>query len=537
MHASKKFKHLLRRAPEPITLVVSLIFLSLVYGFIISFLTNGFSLQVSFFLYLFSLSFVVFCLPALLYGLITVHVVKFIDRHGYLLSIFNQTSLFIGLLLSLSHSTFLLFFVGIIYSVNILAICAMTERKTVVPLFYPIIYILLVFFGLSYFASFAVSWLSLLYLLILGVITLILVHFVDYIFKLNAKEVSVLSLVSAYMKNKPLTLPEGFNRNTLLQRLVFSSDEDVEIDLPGLHPGPVKSIGGGDLAQRLIELRNKDSKGYFWHVPSCHEEDPTRSDISQIIFEEEADPNFSKGLSKMLKIESGPFEVYGHRAEDFYLIFIDAEGENDFRPEIFEEIRQNYEDKIVFVDLHNHPPFEQGKILHSCEKEAKILKEAVSNLIEDLRDEPLQQLKSSTYVSKDERFMVLLEEINGEKYLFVTLNTNGISRSFLDQLKKIEEKNDFDEVLFLTTDTHHSIHFVIEEGKIDQGEIEEAVQDAKEETKDTKVGLSESFLEGVGVLGREYHAMESSANIIVHLFSALLGAIYFIFFIGCLLLF
>lgn len=535
MRKAKKFKRLLFQTPERKRSMIYLLFLSLVYGFIISSVINGLALETDFLLYSLSLSFLVFYLPPLFYGSVAVYGLKFIDRHGYTLSIFNQLVLFFGITLSLLQGPFLLLLTGFIYSLNILVVCGITERKGLVPLFFPLLYIIPVFFSLGYFASFVVNWFGLLYLILLGVVTLLTVHFIDYIFRLNVEKTPVLSLISAYLNSRPLSLPSEINIDAPLQRLFFSSDEDVVIEIPELHPGPVKEIGGGNLAQGLIELRNENGRGYFWHTPCSHEEDPTEFNIPNSVFQKDSDPDFSQGLSKMVKIEKEPFKIYGQRTEDFYLIFIDGESENDFKPEIFHEIKKREEKEIIFVDTHTHTPFERDKILHEGEKRAKILKEAVSELIEDLEQGDLYQLQSSFSVSEDMRSMVLVEEVNDEKYLFVTLNSNGMSQDLMKWLREME--SDFDEVIFLTTDTHHSIHFLTEEEKIDREEIKELIEEARGKTEETMIGFSESVLDNVGVLGKEYHVLESSANIMVHLFSALIGAIYFIFSIGFFLFF
>lgn len=535
MRRAIKFRKILFHAPTPKRSSVLLFFLGFVYSFL------AVALKIFYYrttLLSWIISYTVFVLPAIVYAVISNKVVQnFYKRRSFLLSLLNQALLFFGLVLSFLSMKLLLFFVSFSYSINVLSLIGVSGDKGPKNLLYPLIYFAPVLYVLNYYGIFAFGPLRASFFFGLGIAVFLSIYLADYYFRLGISDVSAVKIFSSFLNKELMSIVHGAEINTIHQNLVFNIDgREYEIMLPWLHPGPVRYIGGGSVSTTLIDELNKEGKGYFWHVPSCHKEDPANPQISDRILDQVSEEiEYQNKATKLLKKESGSFKVYGQKFGEFYIVFVDAEGTDDFENTIFKRIKEERDEKIVFVDLHNHPPLTNDKILLEDEAGANKLQELIHTLLNDLNRKEKYDLKASFQISEEKKFMVLLEEISDETYLFITLDTNGISNRLKEKLNILARGNEFDETLILTTDAHQSIRFLSEEAKIESDKIEDSVKEALETLKSAEVGISEAELKNIQVLGNDSYHLQTSVNFVIHLFPMFLFFIYILFILPLLL--
>ncbi len=533
MKDAGKFRKILFNSPKPRNSIVLVILLGFIFGFLLS------SLDIlvlhSNFLLSFLLSSFFFILPALVYALLTNYFIEnFYKRRAFLLSLLNQFFVFVGILLFAYFEPLLLFFLGFAFSINVLSVSGVSGRKGPVPLIYPLVYFTPLISVLHFMEIYSFTAFRSIAFFGVGVGILFSIHLVEYFFRLNV-QASALKIFTSFLNEEASSLSSGSEMDALIQTLRFRTEngENV-ISLPELHPGPLRFMGGGSMSSSLIKSLNEDSgkekKGYFWHAPSSHEEDPCDPDTINRIFEKSisGEPEYKEKATKILRKENDSVEIYGQRFDDIYLIFLNVRKVDDYDTFIFHNIRQNTGKKIVFVDMHHHEPVEEGGILSGDEEEAEILSREVLELLDDLEEEEEYQMKLGMEVSEDRKFMALVEEVADEKYLFLTMDRNGIPRKLGEKLSDIEKGKRFDKTIFLTTDAHQSSEFLDnrEEFQLPPADL---IEKASGKMEKSQVGLIEEELEDVKVLGKNSYFFEASVNFVLHLFPILLILVYFFF--------
>ncbi|KXA93874.1 hypothetical protein AKJ66_00590 [candidate division MSBL1 archaeon SCGC-AAA259E22] len=532
MKGAEKFKGILFSSPSPNHSLITIFAIGLVFGFFCS--TIGIMDFHKNFL-ISSLGFsLIFILPAVFYGGLTSYLIRYYyRRRALLLALLNEVLVFIGLLFFKFFEPMLLFFLGFAYSINVLSIAGISNRKGPTPLLFPLLYFIPILSGLYLGNVFILTIFKVTAFFGIGVASLSLVYFVDYLFQMNL-QVSASQLFTYFLNEKPKNLGFGTEKNVLLQGLKFKTGKETYIlSLPWLHPGPSRQLGGGSLSYSLIKnLNEKGNKGYFWHVPSSHEEDPCDPRIFEKIIEKPQFENsaFEGKATKLLKRDNDSFEIYGQRFGDIYLIFSNVEKIDDFEISIFQKIREQTGKKIVFVDMHHHEPPETGKILLKNEKLTDELSRTVLDLLKDLENEGQFEVKIGMEVSRDNKFMVLVEELNNERYLLITMDRNGIPEKLNDELENIKRDNRFDKFLFLTTDTHENFNFLDAKKEI-EFPSSELITKALKKTSKAEISLTEHEIENVRVLGKKSYIFETASLFAMYLFPALMLLVFLIFFL------
>lgn len=541
MKDAAKFKKILFRSPKPRTSIISLILL----GFIFAFLSSFFEILIFHpnFLLSFLLSSLFFILPALIYGLFTTYLIEnFYKRRAFLLALLNEFFVFVGILFLAYFKPGLLFFLGFAFSINVLAVAGVSSRKGLIPLFYPLIYFIPLLSALQLGKIYSLTTFRIIAFFGVGAGILFSIHLVEYLFRLNV-QASALKIFTSFLNEEVSSLGFGHEIDSLVQTLKFKTEsEENLISLPWLHPGPLRYIGGGSMSTTLIENLNEGAgegkKGFFWHVPSSHEEDPCDPKTINRIFEKShsEDPDYKEKATKILSRKNEFMEIFGQRFDDIFLILLNVREVDDYETSIFRSIRENTEKKIVFVDMHHHEPSEEGGILSGEEKRAEILSQEILELVDELEKEKESQIKAGMEVSHDGNFMSLVEEVAEEKYLFLTMDRNGIPKKLKEKLTDIQGGGRFDRTIFLTTDAHRSFEFLDEKEEY-QLPPPNLIDKACSNVDKSRVGLLEEELKDVRVLGKESYFFEASVNFILHLFPIILTLVYSLFLLAIIVRF
>lgn len=525
-----RFKGIDFTSPGPSTSTVLILASGLIYSFLLSkiFLFKLPGSTVYVFIYIFS---VLFLLPSVAYAFLTNLVVKnFYKRRALLLSLINQSVLFFGMISLTRVPSFSLFLFGFIYSINILSIMAVSSDKGLKPLLFPLIYIAPIAYILHQNGLFIFNYLGILGVLCLGAATWLSVRIVDYFLSLNVSDMSAVSLLSSFINEEPRKIEAGKPVSALIQAVRFRGTEDFIVAMPWLHPGPLGNIGGGSMSPSIIKKLNSGGSGYFWHVPTSHEDNPTDPETADDILEgiESGSFDFSSRATKILKREEGGIKVYGQRFGDNYLIFVDVRGVDDFEKSIFQEIRNLTEKSVFFVDIHNHPLLTGEKVLLKDDRRSQKLTEMAYGLLDSLKEEKEHEVRCGLGVSGSLKAMAFVEEIGDDRYLFIALDQNGLSK---DSKGPILESagSEFDETVIITTDTHDKEILLLGGRSSHTDEVKEALSKANRNIESKEVGFFEDVMKDVEVVGKDAHILEASVSFLIHLFILHMLIIYFSF--------
>lgn len=528
----KKFEKILFRAPEFRKSFVLMVAFSLLFGSILVF-TGEVPVFYRPIIDIFIYSFLIFFFPSAMYSVgIRIFFKKFTRDRSFLLGLINEILVFIGILISLGTNRYVVFVIGVLYTVNLFSVSGGEGKKGILPLLTPLIYFAPVFYLLNFFAIFNLTIIHFISIMGLGVAVMLCIYITEYFFHLNIPDMSAVSIVSSLINSDIADIGCGINIDTPLQKLDFKCNgKSFKMVIPWLHPGPIEGFGGGSMSTELIRKLNESGRGFFWHFPSSHEDDPANPSINDRIYQEEGEYVYYKKVTKLLKVSKGVFTIHGQKFEDFYIFFVEGEKKDDYDSMIFREIRSMLDEKVIFVDTHNHAPFSgHDRTLKYGEKEADVLREAVLGLKERLDNEEMYPLRVGSSISEENKFMVIIVEVDGNKYLFVTLDSNGISKRLTADLERFRSSEGYDQIIFLTTDAHDALNFLIKERGINCEKVEAAVNEAAKNIGLCEVGLMEKTMEDVKVLKDYWHMLHASLNYMLHFFPIALIVIYVAFF-------
>jgi len=476
-----------------------------------------------------------FVLPALIYGkILTLFSDKSNPRRTFLTSAENMTIIFIGLYLSGFSEVIFLLLTGIMFSINVIGFAGINMRTDILPILVPLLYFGPVFSTLHFSESFIFPIYQIIPFLGIGIGSNILVYLNEKIFQ-TAVPVSPVELFSNFLNKEKMNLDLGVETDILLQRLLFKNGKKLIFCLPWIHPGPLRNIGGGAITRDIIEGVNEDSEddtqGFFWHVPSFHDVDVCNYSTSQDILDECSleEPEYLSKSTKILENDDSEFELHGQRIGDNYIIFLKIEGADDYETEIFQEIREKTGEKIAFVDTHQLQPNKQGALISKKEKIADEIQEKCTDFLEKLENAEAFEIEAGFGISEEKDMMTLVEEIGGEKFLIVGMDRNGIPDSLRKDLKKFED--DYDKVISLTTDSHRTMEFLDSDEGLESPDFELAER-AEENLEPVQVGLEESWLENVRVMGKDFHKFYMGVGYSMFYFSAMLVLLYLTYLIS-----
>ncbi len=531
MDQLKKFQKILFKSPDyKLSLALITIF-SLIFGFLSGFF-DRFPLIINPRTDTFIYAIFLFLLPTVIYSFITNIILKRfnLDR-SFLLGLINQLLVFASIVISLGTNRLVASILGILYSINIFAITGTEGKKGIMPILIPLIYFIPVINILNRFVVFNISYVFILYIIGLGIALMGSIYITEYFFHLNIPDISAVKMISSFINDDIATVYCGTKIDTPIQKIKFQNKkENFKIVIPWLHPGPIKGFGGGSMSTEVINMLNKNKKGFFWHFPSSHEDDPVNPEINERVFKKEGKYKVNKKSSKILNTTSGKFTIYGQKFNNFYLFILEGRKKDDYDSTIFREIRNILNEKVVFVDTHNHAPFSDvdPNIVYG-EREAIRLKKSIIKLKERLDQEKLYEFKISTYVSDKLDFSIINQEIDGKKYLYITLDSNGISEELTKKLYKYRNEKTYDEMIFLTTDAHNVSDFIIKEKNINLEVIDSSIIKTEKKLSKGKISFMEEILEDVKVLKDDWHKVIASLNYMFHFFPVAIIVIYIAF--------
>lgn len=358
-------------------------------------------------------------------------------------------------------------------------------------------------------------------LLIAAAFLVLVLAIVDYLIRSNT-DVSAFELTSGILRNDRESLDLGVEAEPAVETLAIDNGERLTLAAPWVHPGPLGGFGGGQLSGNVIDALNEGGNGFFLHVPCTHKEDLSNPTDAGKILDAVADPDRVDRASKLLYGDYGEIEFYGRRLGEKQVVFLHAEGIDDYDTGVF--MRDVDEEDLLLVDLHKHDIQEGPKkeVLYGS-AEADRLKGHFDDFRERLAEEPLYDYAAGFEVRRAEQdVMAMVESVDGQDVLLMGIDTNGVTPDVRDLESRYRET--FDEVLVFSTDTHASIHELANMRHSNVDALETAVERAREDVAPASIGLTSRTTRPLKLLKNDYNGLVFSVNILIRLtVIALLG--------------
>ena len=358
-----------------------------------------------------------------------------------------------------------------------------------------------------------------------GLVLLLSVYLTEFLVGSNVSNISMLNLAAALLQNKQEKLDLGREVRPEVQTLEIENRSGRKIfAVPWLHPGPLEGFGGGQITSRVIEELNSDGdEGFFLHVPSNHEMDPSDPEDSGKVIKALEKPGKTSKASELVTRDYGDCLLYGRNLENGKIIYMDHRNFDDYESSIFDDILDKEE--VILVDLHNQEKGSRLGEMRFGTAEADKLRETLRDFIEHLEGQKLCEYRagfSMKYGSKPSA--ALVEQVNDQKTLFFGIEGNDSSQDLLDLRDQFGKS--FDEVMLFTTDTHASIHDLASDKQVEKEEVRETVEQALSDVSAASIGITCNRSETMKFLKDDYYGLIYTINILVRLIPISLVVMY-----------
>ena len=363
-------------------------------------------------------------------------------------------------------------------------------------------------------------------ILVATVILVIVIYSMDYLLNSNISNISAFELTSGLLRKEQAALDLGYPTEVDVQTLSITNESGTaRIGIPWVHPGPLGGFGGGSLSKNVIEKLNRNGKGFFLHVPSTHRSDPVNPEDNNKIINQIGFPGENPKASKLLKKEFNNTKFYGRRFNGQKIIFLDIPDYDDYELAIFKE--EIDLDNTTIIDLHQEDMAGTEKQMYYNTAISEIVRENLQEFIKELDQMDLEDYGAGFKVqTRDNPFFCLVEEVGDQRTLLYGFEGNGLT----DNIRELEEefRNEFNEVLAFSTDTHSSIHELAKEKDLEKPEIRRYIDEAVGNLSPASIGLGNSKTDKIKLLQADYSGLIFSINIIIRLLPVTLILLYLI---------
>ena len=531
------FKKVIFRLPSLETTLKSMFLAGLMYGFVLfGLFTYRFDLMLNEFL-IPLIGIFLFILP----GIFSSEAYSFFlpdypRKWGYFLSLMNQLVIFLfTVLVSLSSSfpeAWNIIWLGLstLYASNFFVLVLsngpeVMKRVSLLSLIQPILILSGFHFFLGRYLEIGLLPYLSNFLIVIGtgIVLLFAFKLTDFLVGSNV-DLSMISLANSLLQNKQEKLDIGRKVKPDVHTLEIENSSGITTLLaPWLHPGPLQGFGGGQITSNIIEKLNTDGDGFFLHVPSCHQMDPSDPDDAEKVLEASKKPEKSREASQLLKKRYDFCTFYGRKFDGKKIVFLEIDGFDDYDSAIFQEFIDK--EKIMIIDLHNQPKEVHESEMRYGTVEADKTRKNLEKFLEELDKLPEASYNAGKTVKVAENSrMALVEQIDNQKTLIYGLEGNDASREMLNLRDELTK--DFDHVLFFTTDTHSSIHELASEKQLEKEEMFETINKACEDLSEASIGFTVTESSEMKFLMDEYFGLIYSINILVRLLPLMLVFLY-----------
>jgi putative membrane protein len=238
---------------------------------------------------------------------------------------------------------------------------------------------------------------------------------------------------------------------------------------PCVHPGPVGTIGGGNMPTVLA--KSLEPFTMVSHGPSTHDFNPVSSKeickIKNVVLKALEDMEYSSLASEFIRVEHENAKVGAQYFGDNLVLLA------TFAPLGFDDIDfgvglaiikaaqgQTKAKNVVLVDCHNSFKGESGRVLPGnpevfqlIDAVEKLEKPSKSELKMGCANDTIPELSKKSGVGQS-GVKVMVMDVNSQKTAYILLDANNMVIGFRDEILVEVEKLGLDQAEVMTTDTH-----------------------------------------------------------------------------------
>lgn len=356
-----------------------------------------------------------------------------------------------------------------------------------------------------------------------GIVLLLAFKLTDFLVGSNV-DLSMISLATALLQNRQEKLDIGRKVRPDIHTLeIENSSGNTTFLAPWLHPGPLQGFGGGQITGKIIKELNRQGEGFFLHVPSCHQMDPSDPADAEKVLDASKSPVKTSKASEMLKKTYDFCTFYGRKYGDQRIVFLEINGFDDYDYAVFQDIIDKEE--VMLVDLHNQPKGVHENEMRYGTVQADKAREKLLEFLDELEELPLKKYSAGKKIETGEKpRMALVEKTGDQSTVVFGLEGNDASNEMLELEDELGKQ--FDHALFFTTDTHSSIHELASEEQLHRDQMRGTVEEALKNVSEASAGFTVSKASEMRFLLDEYFGLIYSINILVRLIPLMLVFLY-----------
>ncbi|MDP3065497.1 MAG: DUF2070 family protein [Methanobacteriaceae archaeon] len=325
--------------------------------------------------------------------------------------------------------------------------------------------------------------------------------------------------------------------DTLVGVVSFKGKNSVKglLISPCVHPGPVGSIGGGNMPTILSE--SLDSFSMVCHGPSTHDFNPVSAreikKIEKVVRDALDNMEYSDQASEFLEVECEGAKLGAQYLGNNLLLLA------TFAPLGFDDIEfgvglsiikaaesQEGVENVVLVDCHNSFKGESGRVLAGNREVFQLLGALdklkspgkLSGIRVGCSQNPLEELDRKDGVGQS-GVKTMIVEVGNQKTAYVLLDSNNMVLGLRDEIIEEVKKLGVDQAEVMTTDTHyvntlsggHNPVGVKKKDEVVQGVLD-SVKKALKDVEPVQVGCKTCRLSDIITLGPT-HATELVSTI------------------------
>jgi len=295
--------------------------------------------------------------------------------------------------------------------------------------------------------------------------------------------------------------------------------------IPGLHPGPLRGLGGSRLSNILSEDLKNHENVFTFHAPSTHTVNPVREEdcrrLSESIRKDLKRLSYSDRASRRLIRKDEDGIVGGQRFGDGFFTTLSfypktAEDVHASVGKIISLIGENHGfSKVGIVDSHNSGERRISSVFYPSQRTKRIMNLA-SEIFNEAEELEMINLKMGTSSRKgyddtsiaQEGIKVAVFEVDEQRSAHILIDANNMRKGLRGKIQEsIEDLVDISDVH--TTDTHEvntllnshqplgakiSLERLIED-------IRELLEEAVEDLEPVEVGVMTNNLDDIELMG------------------------------------
>ena len=402
-----------------------------------------------------------------------------------------------------------------------------------------------------------------------GVGLVLVSGFVELLMRGNVPEVRAFEITSNLVQRTPLHLDMGVSMDRPVQTFAVETDNGrTQITTPWVHPGILEGIGGARLTPNVLAALNGQTdktpddsrdnipwsnsstvdgpgndgpasistdggdgeRGFFWHVPCTHLSDSPDPYVHEPVLDVVGDPETTGEASRLISRTYDETTFHGRRYGEKRVVFFESDEFADIEVDIFGEVIDP--ERTLVVDRHVRAEETGRGEVHIDSPETERLRGYLRDFLSVLDEQPLAEYRAGDAQDLDIdgiSLYALVETVDGQRTAYVVADRNERPHALVEARDQLREE--FDEVLLFTTDTHASVTENRFDPQTRPDQIRDLVETAAARVTNAAAGLTAEYTK-VELMREDYQRLILSLNLLARVYIVSLIGLYLVLAVG-----